>query len=644
MKSFIFIATVLNAAEVVSANAFAAMEAPADTWCITYLSTYLAAVTNQGNLSPTDRPGIELPSAQNSGRLPFAPSLRPTFARNTSVSITRSALSTDIGPDSALFTSDVISTTDTPPVESESSDLDADPTAVQESSAIFTITDGLSTAVTLTTDAEPTSTSTDIIEPAGRNVIFLVQTGVNEKRSFYKRANNEFVGDNNPDVCTFAATFNLAEEEGQLFAGGLPIHYAGEDFKELSPQGRPPSGSVTSGFTDSGGRLAFRNSELPNGEAGFCQDADGQVYITFSTGPSGCTPVSLGIYNVEQCQDGRLVGLDELTSSVPGTVTATAEETLFTQSESGELPESTGLVSSESVISESETSVFEASTAPSLDVTESSTQASDDPASVPPAASTSEPATETSDLLESTATSNDGSEPSTTSGVESQATKEIEMSDTETTMMTSLAETTVISETAETTGVDTSSTKVDSDVDTTIADTMDTTTTNGDTATTDTTTATEGDASSTEVTSDIDTTTADTMEATTTNADTTTLTENPTITEADTTTAEITTTAEPTTTTAAASEPEPGCGDPGLTGTYTYSGVTFDLLCDRSFGYYYLDEFPTASFGECLRRCALNDACQGVGWRSEFCTLTSGLFVFGTSPGNDVGQVIARSV
>ena len=93
MKSFIFVAAVLKGAEVVSANALAAMEAPADTYCITYLSTYIAAVTNLGDLSPTDRPGIELPSAQNSGRLPFAPSLRPTFGRNTSVSITRSAIS-----------------------------------------------------------------------------------------------------------------------------------------------------------------------------------------------------------------------------------------------------------------------------------------------------------------------------------------------------------------------------------------------------------------------------------------------------------------------------------------------------------------------------------------------------------------------
>lgn len=315
MKSFAFIAVVLKVAEAVSANDLAAMKSPADTWCITYLSTYIAAVTNQGDLSPTDRPDNEVPSAQNSGRLPFAPSLRPTFARNTSVSITRSAMSmkalnhplknthiitgTDIGPDSSILTSEVINTADTSLLNSEPSDLDVTPTVVQSSSAILTFTDGLSTVVTPTTDVEATSTSTDIIEPAGRIVIFLIQTADNGKRSFYKRANNEFVGENSPEVCTFAATFNLVEGQAgsQLFAEGLPIYYSGEDYKELSAQGRPPRGSVTSRFTDSGGTLAFRNSELPNGEASFCQDADGQVYITFTTGPSGCTPVSLGIYN-----------------------------------------------------------------------------------------------------------------------------------------------------------------------------------------------------------------------------------------------------------------------------------------------------------------------------------------------------------
>ncbi|KAJ4026244.1 hypothetical protein NW752_001183 [Fusarium irregulare] len=685
MKALIFIGTVLRAAQLVSANALAAMEASADTWCVTYLSTYIAAVTNQGDLSPTDRPGIELPSAQNSGRLPFAPSLRPTFARNTSTSITRSAMSADIGPDSALFTSDVINTADTSPINSKSSDLDVDPTAVQESSSISTISDGLSAAVTLTTDAEATPTSTDIIEPAGRNVIFLIQSGVNEKRSFYKRANNEFVGEDNPDVCTFAATFNLAEDEGQLFASGLPIFYAGEDFKELSPQGSPPSGSVTSGFTDAGGSLAFQNGELPNGEAGFCQDVDGQVYITFTTGPSGCTPVSLGIYNVEQCQNGRLVGLDELMSSVPGTGTATVEESFSTQSTFGELPESTGLVPSESIISASQTSELEASLTPSSYVTDSSTQESDDttsqetsastvredvetlstvsitsgdPASEPPIASTSETATETSDLLESTVTSNDGSGPSTTSGVESQATTEIQTSDTETATMTSVSETTVISETTETTGVDTSSTEIGSDIDTTTADAMDTTTTTGTTAITDTTATTEGGTSGTEAVSEIDTTattgiTATTDTTTTTEGDasstevtsdihtTTTLPENPTTTEAETTTAEITTTAEPTTTTTAAPEPQLPCR--GLGNPYTYRGVTFDLRCGRIWSYTKIDSFETESFNECLRRCALIRGCNAVAWDWPVCGIGSEVTDRGANPNYDHAQVISRA-
>ncbi|RFN44413.1 hypothetical protein FIE12Z_11349 [Fusarium flagelliforme] len=553
MKSFIFLAAVLKAAE----------------------------------------PDDEVLSAQNSGRLPFAPSFRPTFARNTSVSITRSAMSTDIGPDSALFTSDVINTADTSLVNSESSDSDVDPTAVQSSSAILTFTGGVSTVVTATTDAEATSTSTDIIEPAGREVIFLIQTGVNEKRSFYKRANNEFVGDNSPEVCTFAATFNLAEDEGQLFASGLPIYYSGEDYKELSPQGRPPSGSITSGFTDTGGSLAFRNSELPNGEAGFCQDADGQVYITFTSGPSGCTPVSLGIYNVELCQDGRLIGLDDSTSTGSVTVTATADNSLSTQSTFGDLPESTSLVPSESTISASQTSEFETSVTESFaqgpdDTSSQETSAStatDDietlssvsttsgaPASDPLTASTSQLATETSELLDPTATSNDGTGLSTTSVVESQATTGIERFDTETTITTSLSKITIIPETTKTTGVDTSTTEVVEDVNTTATDT------------TDTTTTAEGDTSSIEAVSDIDTTTADTMDTTTANDDTTTLPENPTTTEAETTTAEITTTAEPTTTTAAAPEPTPqfACGDAGYTTTYTYNGVTFNLLCGRS--------------------------------------------------------------
>lgn len=311
--------------------------------------------------------------------------------------------------------------------------------------------------------------------------------------------------------------------------------------------------------------------------------------------------------SVEQCQDGRLVGLDELTSSGSGTVTATAEKTVSTQLTSGELPESTGLVPSESIISASQTSEIELSATRSSHFTESSTQGPGDASSQDTSAFTSQLATETSDPLDSTTTSNDGTGLSTTSGVESQGTTEIETSDTEATIVTSLSETTIILETTETTGVDTSTTEAVSDIDTTATDILDTSTTNDDT---------------------------------------TTLPENPTTTEAETTTAEITTTAQPTTTTAAAPEPEPqfACGAPGYTTTYTYRGVTFDLLCDRDFSYEFLRYFVAQSYGECIRICALDSACVGIFWEptSRGCTLSSELSVYGPFDFFDIAQVVSR--
>ncbi|KAH6994677.1 hypothetical protein EDB82DRAFT_556961 [Fusarium venenatum] len=550
MKAFIFVAALLTAAEAVLAKDLVAVEAPADTWCITYLSTYLATVTNQGDLLPSDASGNDGPDAQNSGRLPFAPSLHPTFRRNTSISVTRSAMSTDVrdtlGPESSLSTSVVINTVDTSPVNSESSNLDVDPTAAQSSYGVSTITDGLSTMATSTVDAEATSTSTDIIEPAGRIVIFLIQTTDNEKRAIYRRVISGFIGMDNPSVCTFATTFNLAE--GQLFADGVPIYYSGEDYKELSAQGRPPRGSITSGFADSGGTLTFRNSGLPNGEADFCQGADGQVYITFTTGPSGCVPVNLAAYNVEQCQDGRLIDLDDLTSSVSGTAITTADQSLSTPSTFGELPESTDLVPSQSIILSSQTSEFEASATRLSHVIESSTQESGDASSQETSALTAREDLETLSSV-STASGDPASEPTS--------------------------------------------------------------------------------ASMPQLSSE----TSDLLDSTTT--------------EAETTTAEITTTAELTTTTEAAAEPTPqfACGDPGYDTTYTYNSVTFDLQCARGWSYYPLEDGNAASFGECIRRCAVNTGCNGIVWiRSSLsCILTRGVTAAESDDRWDVAPVASRS-
>ncbi|KAL7759045.1 hypothetical protein ACKLNR_011472 [Fusarium oxysporum f. sp. zingiberi] len=144
--------------------------------------------------------------------------------------------------------------------------------------------------------------------------MFLIQLPDDDrKRSINKREVGGFVGDGSPDTCTFASSFNLAE--GQLFKSGNPIYYSGEAYKELESQGRPPSGAITKGFASTGTSLSFQNNELPNGEAGLCQTSDGQVYITFTSAPPGCTPVTLGVYDVSRCQNGKLVGVDDLSST-----------------------------------------------------------------------------------------------------------------------------------------------------------------------------------------------------------------------------------------------------------------------------------------------------------------------------------------
>lgn len=199
------------------------------------------------------------------------------------------------------------------------STLDIEPTVAQSDSLTETLnpitepvvdeaaTSALSTELgsVISTDAIPTSSG--FVEPAGRSVIFRISVVDNQKRTTNKRqAIGGFVGNGNPQSCTFAATFNLAE--GQLFEDGVPIYYSGESYKELSGLDSSPSGSITKTFEGSG-RLAFRNPGLPNGRAGFCQTPDGVVYVTFTNGPVGCISVELVVY------DGRIAISSLLTSA-----------------------------------------------------------------------------------------------------------------------------------------------------------------------------------------------------------------------------------------------------------------------------------------------------------------------------------------
>ncbi|KAG4263689.1 hypothetical protein FPRO04_11350 [Fusarium proliferatum] len=125
-----------------------------------------------------------------------------------------------------------------------------------------------------------------------------------------------------------ASELSSTSDLSSFDVGGLPTFYAGENYKALGVQDGDsfPQDAITKTFGTTGQNLIFKNSGLPNGEAGFCQDSSGQVYITFTASPPGCVPVTLGVYDVTQCQNGRLVGFETSTSaSASSTEASTAE-------------------------------------------------------------------------------------------------------------------------------------------------------------------------------------------------------------------------------------------------------------------------------------------------------------------------------
>ncbi|KAM5363882.1 hypothetical protein ACJA88_013328 [Fusarium oxysporum] len=280
MKHQVVIATFLAAFN----NAAAKQLAPVklETWCITYVSTYLVPLQASSNLT-------EIGEATKYSSL--APALDVTAADNAS-SVTTQIKDTS----SSAFETQLVD------------DQSTEPQSGTESTDGTTIVPTSSVEAELTSSSNTASASSIGTEPAGRSIIFLISLTENDKRDLSRRATGGFVGNENPGVCTFAAVFTLSDD--QLLEDGIPIYYAGEEFKELSGQGQAPSDAVTKTFLSSGGGLQFTNAKLPGGQAGFCQDSSGKVYITFSSGPPGCIPVDLSVYEVEQCQNGRLLGLD----------------------------------------------------------------------------------------------------------------------------------------------------------------------------------------------------------------------------------------------------------------------------------------------------------------------------------------------
>ncbi|KAF4959139.1 hypothetical protein FGADI_1879 [Fusarium gaditjirri] len=136
----------------------------------------------------------------------------------------------------------------------------------------------------------------------------LISLPDNDKRVLSKQATGGFVGNENPGVCTFAAVFPLSD--GLLLENGVPIYYSGDEYKKLSGQRATTQRCYHEDIFIFGWQPPVRERELPGGPAGFCQDTSGKVYIKFSSGPPGCVPVDLSVYGVEQCQNGKLSGLD----------------------------------------------------------------------------------------------------------------------------------------------------------------------------------------------------------------------------------------------------------------------------------------------------------------------------------------------
>ncbi|KAM0561353.1 hypothetical protein ACHAPJ_003232 [Fusarium lateritium] len=235
-----------------------------ESWCITYLSTYLAPVSDFVIESASDK-SFELPS---------------------SLVDDDSAQTLDPAPSEFLGTSSLL------PFESFKS---AEPEGLGGTELVQS---SIGTA-TLAPIAEPTG-----LESEGRAVVFRIVPDLQDTtQGLRKRAIGGFVGSQSED-CNNAAVFNLVGT--RLLAGTSPIYYGGENYKELRGQeGALPRGAVTTTFSDVGGYLRFSSSSLPNGEASFCQDAaDGQVYLTFASSPTNCVQIRLSLIGVDQCQDG----------------------------------------------------------------------------------------------------------------------------------------------------------------------------------------------------------------------------------------------------------------------------------------------------------------------------------------------------
>ncbi|KAK1851526.1 hypothetical protein CCHR01_05812 [Colletotrichum chrysophilum] len=265
-------------------------------WCFTYLSTYLEPVSFGTTIIPGNSTASPAQSSLYSAPMTVSAS---TVASTGSEILATSAESE--GTSSALLTSALIPGSSIP-TESIQTSASISVTAAGGTSfsnvpSTTVASSGVSGSFAITTS--PPVPTTSVIP--GDRVIFLIAPAPPERtKRIRKRDLGGFIStglDENPPTCDLASVFILSDAQ-ELFIGGIPLYYdVGDSFRQLRSTVSPPAGAVTRGFTTVNGLLVFRNPALPNGEASFCQDAtSGQVYIVFTSGPSGCVLVNIVTY------------------------------------------------------------------------------------------------------------------------------------------------------------------------------------------------------------------------------------------------------------------------------------------------------------------------------------------------------------
>ncbi|KAK2671515.1 hypothetical protein RAB80_013937 [Fusarium oxysporum f. sp. vasinfectum] len=385
-----------------------------------------------------------------------------------------------------------------------------------------------------------------------------------EDMAAYKR----FVGNGSPDTCTYAESFNLAQE--QLFIDGVPLFYNGQEYTELRARPVPP----------------VRNPDVPDG-AGFCLARDGTVYVTFTSGPAGCVPIILEVYDKRQCQNGRLVGLDTTTSAAE---TATSTSKAISSGSSTNIEDTSTAESSYENATESSSISQYQSVAPISEPTTSSKASTTESSS----ASTS------SSFTTGITTSEASTEPTVSSPVPRESSTEgVSL----TTALTLTSAVSTSSETEESTSIKPASSEkseagITSSEESTSSVEPETSTVESTTAASESETTTVQTATSTESTTSEISTLQSTSSESTTNRPSTTIVQ--------------TTSNSPTTTTLGAT-PTNTDECTALSNPYIASnGDRFDLSCSSNVVFLSGGGSEQADLVDCLEDCSTDPGCEGV--------------------------------